>query len=978
MSKEASARIHQPRRLLQIGLALAVLLTSAAGAALAAADLKAWIPGQAQAGLAESGILLFHRGSEGTLVGLDRAQLARLSERGAQAVLTRPEETLYVVLLENASAASFEGGARVLWRGRHEVLVATGGRAPVLTEAAAASMRGLVQPVRIGTRPLPWSAPVVEPPSFPREADPIVQDMVDSITEATYVATWQTLDDFENRYAYHAQNNVATQWILEEFQSYGLSAEYHYFNDGGQRRNVIATLPGVVDPSRVVYITGHLDATSGTPNSCAPGADDNGSGTAAVLEAARVLSQYRFQYTVKFAAFNNEEQGLVGSAAYCNTIAGQGENVIAVFNADMISYRGTDPAPADLIIYTNNNSQPIATILEQAADTYVANLIDPVVVVEALEASDHASFWAHGWRAVCAIEEEAWGSDFCPWYHTCDDRIERYPTDYPTHCTKALVAATAIAALPIAPDGPYLVLGGTTIDDDGNGGSQGNGDGTLNPGETIELLVNMRNVGTQTATNVHGVLASADPNVTILTANADWPNIPVGGNADNLTAFRFQVSGSASDGANIQFSLTVTDNSGQRQIPLQFPVAAPRLVYYWHQLDDAIYGNGSGAIDPGEVVRLGVTLSNLGGQAAADVTATLTSSNPHVVIVSAQGQCPLIPVGGQSVLSPAFEVAVSAEAAAGEVLQLQLAISAGAGYQAASGFPIKVGTRVYTELEEDGPFSLTAPGDDADTGLWVRVDPNGTTYNNQPCQPEDDHTAAPGTDCFVTGQGSVGGAAGEADLDGGHTTIVSPVMDLATLTNARLTYWRWYTNNLGNNPNQDTWLVQVSSNGGTSWVDLERTTSSGNSWQQMSFRLADHITVTDQVVVKWVADDSGSNSLVEAAVDDIEISGDLVVVGLENETARPVFALEQVRPNPIRGETRFAFSVPARAASTLQLFSVDGRLVRTLLDRVVEAGRHQITWDGRDQDGRSVAPGVYFYKLESEQRSASERLVIIR
>jgi len=374
MSKEASARIHQPRRLLQIGLALAVLLTSAAGAALAAADLKAWIPGQAQAGLAESGILLFHRGSEGTLVGLDRAQLARLSERGAQAVLTRPEETLYVVLLENASAASFEGGARVLWRGRHEVLVATGGRAPVLTEAAAASMRGLVQPVRIGTRPLPWSAPVVEPPSFPREADPIVQDMVDSITEATYVATWQTLDDFENRYAYHAQNNVATQWILEEFQSYGLSAEYHYFNDGGQRRNVIATLPGVVDPSRVVYITGHLDATSGPPNSCAPGADDNGSGTAAVLEAARVLSQYRFQYTVKFAAFNNEEQGLVGSAAYCNTIAGQGENVIAVFNADMISYRGTDPAPADLIIYTNNNSQPIATILEQAADTYVANL----------------------------------------------------------------------------------------------------------------------------------------------------------------------------------------------------------------------------------------------------------------------------------------------------------------------------------------------------------------------------------------------------------------------------------------------------------------------------------------------------------------------------------------------------------------------------------------------------------------------------
>ena len=94
--------------------------------------------------------------------------------------------------------------------------------------------------------------------------------------------------------------------------------------------------------------------------------------------------------------------------------------------------------------------------------------------------------------------------------------------------------------------------------------------------------------------------------------------------------------------------------------------------------------------------------------------------------------------------------------------------------------------------------------------------------NGSNVQPEDDHTPDPGHICFVTGNGSEGGAAGENDVDGGKTTLLSPVFDVTGGSDLYLSYWRWYTNNLGNNPNADEWVVQVSSDGGLSWVDLQR------------------------------------------------------------------------------------------------------------------------------------------------------------
>lgn len=973
------SRPDRPQRF--VWLALLICLALSPVAAGAADRIPLWIPTAAVPDGLRQDADLYYAGSTGLLAGVDPLVATQLQGIGAREVVLAEGESLFMFLLEDAARAAFEPPARTILGGGHEVLVATTGETPRLTQASAASLAGLRQPVRISMRPIAWPDEMVPPAGEPlRDVDPLIQGMMNEMTQTNYVTSWQILDDFETRYYNTTGNNNATQWLLDQFHAMGLSADFHYYTySGAQRRNVVATLPGVVDPTKVVYICGHLDATSDTPQTCAPGADDNGSGTAGVLEIARVLKNYSFNYTIKFACFNGEEQGLIGSDAYCTTIAGQGENVIAAFNCDMLAYRGTDAAPPDLIIYTNTNSLPLSTTMSNVISTYLPGQLTPVVINDAsMTGSDHSSFWAHNWKAVCSIEDEAWGDDFCPWYHTCNDRIERYPQDYCCVVTRANLGAVATTAIPVNPSGPYLVYGSSTLDDDASGGSNGNGDGVVNPGETCELYVTVRNVGGAAATHVHGTLTTSNPNVMIVSGTANWNDIPAGGQGANLTALRFQATGTVADGELIPLTLTVADDSGSRQISLQFTAAAPKLSHYFHSVGDLTSGNGNGIIDPGEVVLVPVTLTNGGAQAAANVQAVLTSGSADLTVLDGMASVALIASGAQGVLSPAYRVVVSGSAPAGEVLTLNLAITAGAGYQTTSSFRLKVGTAVYDDCEVDGPWRLADNDDTATTGRWVRVDPNGTTYNGSQCQTEDDHTATPYTDCFVTGQGSVGGTAGEADLDGGKTTLTSPTFDLSHVANPTLVYWRWYTNNLGNNPNADTWLVQVSSNGGTSWVDLERTTASANSWMQESFVLSSYIALTNQVVVRFVADDSGSNSLIEAAVDDLEINGTIQPVAVDAAETANALRLDPARPSPTASGTGISFATPAAGPMTLRIYGVDGRLVRTLIDGPIAAGEHRLAWDGRTESGAAVAPGVYFVKLEVEGRQLTRRIAVVR
>jgi|GEM_PF-706827 len=172
-------------------------------------------------------------------------------------------------------------------------------------------------------------------------------------------------------------------------------------------------------------------------------------------------------------------------------------------------------------------------------------------------------------------------------------------------------------------------------------------------------------------------------------------------------------------------------------------------------------------------------------------------------------------------------------------------------------------------------WTIGDPSDDASAGIWELAEPIAT-FNDDGFQvaPGYDSTED-GTYCFVTGNGYEEGNGGYDDVDAGKTTLLSPHFDLSSYENVVMTFWRWYTNDIGDNGNSDVWLIQASTNGGESWVDIENTSMSNASWIKSRFILSDYFNMTDDVQFKFIAEDifydgdAGSGgSLVEAAIDD--------------------------------------------------------------------------------------------------------------
>jgi hypothetical protein len=282
------------------------------------------------------------------------------------------------------------------------------------------------------------------------------------------------------------------------------------------------------------------------------------------------------------------------------------------------------------------------------------------------------------------------------------------------------------------------------------------------------------------------------------------------------------------------------------------------------------------------------------------------------------------------------------------------------------------------DFEADRGWIVGAGGDNATSGIWERGDPVGTsTYGPVP---EDDHTMAPGVNCLVTGR--LGGSASAYDVDNGKTTATSPAIDLSAYASASVSvaYWRWYTNDLGSAPGQDTWLAQVSSDGLT-WRDLENSTAGLNQWTRVERNIDSLVTLNATVRIRFVASDLSPGSLVEAAIDDIAIlvyqDAPTGVPGGELASgARATLGANQ--PNPFNPHTTIPFALTEPGRARLAVYDLAGRLVRVLVDARVTAGAHTASWDGTNAAGDAVGSGVYLYRLEAGRSTETRRMMLLK
>lgn len=315
---------------------------------------------------------------------------------------------------------------------------------------------GLVRIQRV-TANWPKSLGLSQNRSF--DPDPFVVGLLEEVQASNITATVQHLENYGTRDAYTSTSVEAQNWIKQEFENLGLEVVLQDFSmpGGSASDNVIATLTGTKYPDEYIITGGHYDSYSNS--SAAPGADDNASGTAGVLEIARILSQYSFDRTIIFCAFSGEEYGLYGSAAYAQAAAQQGMDIHGYFNLDMIAYLQPGSYIHTDLIYPPS-AQELADFYTEVSQVYLPDFLIEAGMLTGGD-SDHTSFNNNGFMGIFPFEDS---DNYSPYIHTANDLIgSSYNNEEQAGVfTQASLAAIATMANLLNPPRNLVAMPGDT------------------------------------------------------------------------------------------------------------------------------------------------------------------------------------------------------------------------------------------------------------------------------------------------------------------------------------------------------------------------------------------------------------------------------------------------------------------------------------------------------------------------------------
>ena len=247
-----------------------------------------------------------------------------------------------------------------------------------------------------------------------------------------------------SRYSTSDGNIYAEEYLRNRLRNYIQNTSIQYFTNGGG--NIIGIQRGIKYPNKQIIICAHFDDM---PNKgSAPGADDNGSGTSAVLEAARILSNYKTDYTIIYALWDNEEIGLRGSYYYAQQAGSSKDSIIAVINLDMIGWDSNNDFLAEIHTRDIASSNQIRnTLIEINSDYFIGLQLE--VINPGTTASDHSAFWNYNYSAILLIENYTYMNgirDFHPMYHTSLDNISYLNKTFYEKCTQVSIGTLAYYA----------------------------------------------------------------------------------------------------------------------------------------------------------------------------------------------------------------------------------------------------------------------------------------------------------------------------------------------------------------------------------------------------------------------------------------------------------------------------------------------------------------------------------------------------
>jgi hypothetical protein len=303
--------------------------------------------------------------------------------------------------------------------------------------------------------------------SYPHDED--VMSLIMRIDEITYLRYLENITAFGARVTGTRACDEASAYLYKEFENIGLdNLRKQYWSYGDLHgTNIEATLPGINNSSDEIYIVcAHYDTAPGSP-----GADDDGSGVAAVLSIAKAMSHYAFNHTIRFVLFSGEEQGKIGSYYYVQEAKENNDRIVATLNVDMIGYAPISPRiehenydkilmtlkvtmpdyalPYQIYVltcrrmyrikvYSNPSSKWIADFTVTISKEYFEYITLKVVTRRHSGGGDHVRFYEAGYDAV-------FYNEYLPnlWYHSQEDTIEKLNIEYATKVSRLITATLA-------------------------------------------------------------------------------------------------------------------------------------------------------------------------------------------------------------------------------------------------------------------------------------------------------------------------------------------------------------------------------------------------------------------------------------------------------------------------------------------------------------------------------------------------------
>jgi leucyl aminopeptidase len=453
-----------------------------------------------------------------------------------------------------------------------------------------------------------------------------------------------------------------------------------YTGSGGQTwKNLVVTLPGETLSGEVVMLTAHLDSLSGSTSTYAPGADDNGTGSASLLEAARLLRQFRFDRTIKIIWFTGEEDGLLGSEAYVTDHPTS--SVVGVVNLDMFGWDSDADRCFEIHAGTLPQSIDVANCFRDSTTAYSLGLSHDFLTTGATDRSDHASFWQVNVGAIEIAENffndglagGCVGQDRNPNYHTTADTVAGITGTFGFDIMRSAMATLAAMAGPLGacfdeaptlaatPGESSVALSWTPLEDAESYRVYRSTQGCL--GQWFEIGE---------------------------TRGTAW----LDDTADEATTYDYRIEAVEAGG------LCVSDLSNcASAVPTVHHAAT--LTTEWIDVCPAGgAGSGDGIVDPGESVVMPVTLKNDGNAGISEIIGSLSTFSEDLEIIDPHADWPdLLPGGLAQSLPNHFGFQVSPSAVCGTLrgTTIDLAYAQGAN---ATGAVVPIGGTVATPLLE--------------------------------------------------------------------------------------------------------------------------------------------------------------------------------------------------------------------------------------------------------------------------------------